>query len=194
MFKLWDKVKVKVSLWERWGTATHIFNFSITLDLMTTSRSGRFTLKEINVRYSLNRRLGGLQSRSGRFREQKNLCPLQGIETRSIGHQSPSLVTVPNELSGLSKYVRDTWHFKSKIMQQFCLLCQNNRTVFGVVASSAYAGITLLYHACILYNFLWRHESYVDDLGLKFVFVSRVVSDCMAVDLPFCSFSWQQPL
>jgi len=93
--------------------------------------------------------------------------------------------------------LRDTWQFESKIMQQFCLLCQNNRTVFYVFASSVYAGITVSYQAGILCYFLQHHESYVDGLGLKFVFVtflSRVISYCVLVHLLFYSFSWQQPM
>jgi hypothetical protein len=36
------------------------------------------------TRNSLNRRLGGHQSRSGRFEEEKNCLPLPGIEPRIV--------------------------------------------------------------------------------------------------------------
>jgi hypothetical protein len=51
--------------------------------------------------YSLYRRLGGLQSRSGRFGEEKNCFPLPGIESLYLGSPARSSVAVPSELSQL---------------------------------------------------------------------------------------------
>jgi len=47
------------------------------------SRSGRFTLRK-ESRYPLNRRLGGPQSHSGRFGEEKYLLPLPGFDSRIV--------------------------------------------------------------------------------------------------------------
>jgi hypothetical protein len=49
--------------------------------------------------YSLNRGLGGLQSRSGCCEEVKNLLPLPGTEPRFLRCPALILVTVPTELS-----------------------------------------------------------------------------------------------
>jgi hypothetical protein len=49
----------------------------------STSHPGRFN--PINeLRYPFNRRMGGSQSRSGRFREQKNILFLPGFEPRIV--------------------------------------------------------------------------------------------------------------
>ena len=47
---------------------------------LSTSSPGRFSPRRKEVHYPWNRRLGGPQSRSGRFGEAKNLLPLSGIE------------------------------------------------------------------------------------------------------------------
>jgi hypothetical protein len=46
----------------------------------------------------LYRRLGGLQSQSWRYGEEKNLLPLLGNEPRFLAHPAGSLVTIPTEL------------------------------------------------------------------------------------------------
>jgi hypothetical protein len=48
--------------------------------------------------YPLDRRLGGLQSHSGREGEEKNSQPPQGIEHYNLDRPAPSLVTIPTEL------------------------------------------------------------------------------------------------
>jgi hypothetical protein len=45
------------------------------------------------------RRLGGPQSRSGRYGEEKNPFPVPGIDSRYLGRPCLSLVTIPTELS-----------------------------------------------------------------------------------------------
>jgi hypothetical protein len=51
--------------------------------------------------YHLDRRLGGLQSRSGRGSEEKNSQPPPEIETYNPDRPARSLVTIPTELSQL---------------------------------------------------------------------------------------------
>jgi hypothetical protein len=51
--------------------------------------------------YSLHRRLGGPQSRSGCHGEEKNLLPLPGIEPQFLCRPAHSVVTIPTELSRL---------------------------------------------------------------------------------------------
>jgi hypothetical protein len=51
-------------------------------------------------RYPLDRRLGGPQSRSGRFGEEKILDPI-GTRTRTPRSSSPQLVAIPTTLSRL---------------------------------------------------------------------------------------------
>jgi hypothetical protein len=50
----------------------------------SNSRSGRFTPKGKSTWYPLDRRLGGLQSRSGRGGEERNSQPPPGLETSTI--------------------------------------------------------------------------------------------------------------
>jgi hypothetical protein len=52
-------------------------------------------------RYPLYRRLGGPQSRSGRYEKEKNRLPLPEIELRLLGRLIRSLVAIPTELSWL---------------------------------------------------------------------------------------------
>ena len=58
--------------------------------------------RERGPRYSLNRGLGGPQSRSGNFGEDKNLLTLPGFEPRYFGSTFLSLDTTLTELSRLS--------------------------------------------------------------------------------------------
>jgi hypothetical protein len=53
-------------------------------------------------RYPMCRKLGGSQNRSGRYRVEKNLFPLPGIETRFLGRPACSLVAIPTELPSSS--------------------------------------------------------------------------------------------
>jgi hypothetical protein len=55
-----------------------------------TSRSRRYILRK-ESRNTLNRRLGGTHSRSGRFGEEKNLLPLPGFELRTVQTVTQSL-------------------------------------------------------------------------------------------------------
>ena len=61
-----------------------------------TSRPGRFNPGE-QPRYLLNRKLGGIQSRSGGFAEDNNLLPLPGFPDRPVR----SLVAIPSTLRRL---------------------------------------------------------------------------------------------
>jgi hypothetical protein len=62
-----------------------------------------FTPRSLYPRYPLCRKLGGPQSRYERYGEDKNLFPLQGIETQFLGRPGRSLVTIPNKFSRLFK-------------------------------------------------------------------------------------------
>jgi hypothetical protein len=87
-------VKVKLSLcfflnwaprvegvfWEWQYSSTHSLNSAFNRSEWPDSRSGRFIPRERSPRYSLDRRLGGPQSRSGRGGEEKNSQPLPGLE------------------------------------------------------------------------------------------------------------------
>jgi hypothetical protein len=69
-------------------------------------RAASFTLLPLyflwnSPRYPLYRRLGGPQSWSGRYVEEKNLLPLAGIQPRLLGCPVRSLVPIPTELSWL---------------------------------------------------------------------------------------------
>jgi hypothetical protein len=55
-----------------------------------TSCPGYFTPGK-ECRYPLNRRLGGPQSQSGCFEEEKNLLPVLGCEPRTVQHIALSL-------------------------------------------------------------------------------------------------------
>jgi len=57
---------------------------------------GRFTPAGNNHWYSLNRSLGGLQSRSERSGEEENFCLVPGI--RAPDRPAVSLVTIPSTL------------------------------------------------------------------------------------------------
>jgi hypothetical protein len=59
-------------------------NSSLHGNGLLISRPGRFALGKEPPPYPLNKRLGGTHSRSGRFAEEKNLLPLQGIETPAV--------------------------------------------------------------------------------------------------------------
>jgi hypothetical protein len=50
------------------------------------------------------RRMGGAQSQSGPYEEQKNLLSLPGIERQFLSRPARSLVTIPTELSLLYVY------------------------------------------------------------------------------------------
>jgi hypothetical protein len=52
------------------------------LDEASASRPGRFTPRGKRPQCPLDKRLGGLQSQSGRCGVEKNLLPLPGIEPR----------------------------------------------------------------------------------------------------------------
>jgi len=54
--------------------------------------------KEKELPYLLNRRLGGSQSQSRRFEEERNLWPVPAIEPLFLVCPSRSLVAVPTEL------------------------------------------------------------------------------------------------
>jgi hypothetical protein len=55
-------------------------------------------LRGYSARYSMYKRLGVLQSRSGPFGKLKNLLPLPGIESQLLGCPTRNLVSIPTEL------------------------------------------------------------------------------------------------
>jgi hypothetical protein len=68
--------------------------------------------------YPLYRRLGGPQSRSGRYGEEKNLLPLPRIETRLLGR----LGAIPTELHiSISKYYQWSQNKQDKPKQNTTL-------------------------------------------------------------------------
>jgi hypothetical protein len=75
-----------VTLWRLWGRVKawlhHSWPSALDGDARSVSRPSRFTRGDRTHRYSPNRGLGGLQSRSGRCSEEINLLPLPGIEPR----------------------------------------------------------------------------------------------------------------
>jgi hypothetical protein len=68
----------------------------------SASHPGRF-IPWKEPRYTLDRRLGGPQSRSGRGGKEKNSQVLQGLEP---DHAARSLVAIPTELSRLISIVK----------------------------------------------------------------------------------------
>jgi hypothetical protein len=89
--------------WRHVGKWRHSSNI---LDIGTRLRWVlRFTLRPFypreKCRYGLCRRLGGPQSRSGPYGEEKNIPPLGEIEHRLVSCPARSLVAIPTELSRL---------------------------------------------------------------------------------------------
>jgi hypothetical protein len=75
--------KLSNTPWRRIGELRYSSTHSLTLTLdgkWSASRPGRFTPRKRAPWYPLDRRLGGLQSRSGRGGEEKNSQPLPGLE------------------------------------------------------------------------------------------------------------------
>jgi hypothetical protein len=60
-----------------------------------------FTLLPLYFLYSLYRKLGGPQSQSWRYNEEKNLSLLPRIEPQLLGHSAREVVAMPTELSQL---------------------------------------------------------------------------------------------
>ena len=84
-----DVGKLQVKARGGGGIAPLILNLGITGEgEWLSSHVGLFTS---GLRYPVNRSLGGPQSRSGRFGEEKNLLPVRGIEPRSLGRPALSL-------------------------------------------------------------------------------------------------------
>jgi hypothetical protein len=52
-----------------------------------------------SFRYPLDRNLMGSQSRSGRYVKEEGICPLLGIEPRSLGRPACNLIPIPIEPS-----------------------------------------------------------------------------------------------
>jgi hypothetical protein len=65
----------------------------------SASRPCRLTPGGNSPQYPLDRRLGGPQSRSGCYKEEKNILPLLGIELRILCRPPHSLNTKPTALS-----------------------------------------------------------------------------------------------
>ena len=76
------------------GKAPLILNLSTRWKWVVRFTPGRFTPGK-EPRCPMNTKLGGSQSRSGRFRKQVNLFPLLSIELRFLGHPVHSLFTIP---------------------------------------------------------------------------------------------------
>ena len=74
--------------------------WTVNRDEWSTSRPGHFTLGK-ELQYPLNERLGGSQSLSGRFGEEKNPFARAGIPF--LDRAAYSLLTTQNVLPGLPK-------------------------------------------------------------------------------------------
>ena len=72
-------------------TAIHALTLGICL-----RRLVNFTAQRLCPWYPLIRRLGGPQSRSRDFKEEKYIFPWSGIDPRSLGILASSLVTIPS--------------------------------------------------------------------------------------------------
>ena len=70
--------------------------------LISESSAGEISASgpAVLTRHPLNRRLGGLQSRSRSIQKEKNLFPLPIIEQRFLACPANRLVTIPPELPG----------------------------------------------------------------------------------------------
>jgi len=79
--------------WKQKGEA--FLNSALDGDEWLTSRSGRFTLSK-EPKNPLNRKLGGPQSRSGRFKVEINFFPSPGFEPGTV--QPVSLVEAEGHL------------------------------------------------------------------------------------------------
>jgi hypothetical protein len=55
--------------------------------------------REKRAQYPLDKRLGGPQSKSGQYREEKHLVPLLGIEPPFLSLPARDLVAIPTEPS-----------------------------------------------------------------------------------------------
>ena len=91
-----------------YGYSDNIWNIVVSHALLisTLELSGQFHAsaalppgKTPPPRYLLCRRLGGPQSRSGRYGQDKNLSTLPGLELQFLHHPAPNLVTILTELS-----------------------------------------------------------------------------------------------
>jgi hypothetical protein len=71
------------NIWGNEGIAPSLLTSAVDGGEWSASRPGCFTPKEIALRYLLYRRLGGPQSRSGRYGEDKNIVPI-GNRTRPV--------------------------------------------------------------------------------------------------------------
>jgi hypothetical protein len=58
------------------------------------------------------RRLGGPQSRCGRYGEEKNLLPPPGIVPRLLGREARGLVVIPFDLYGLQQLKESAFFFE----------------------------------------------------------------------------------
>jgi hypothetical protein len=87
------------AVWGSGGTALRIVNLRTSWSWMVS-----FTLPPLynlvkSSSYPLVRRLGGSQSWSGSYLEEKGVLTLTRIEFRFIGHPAHDLVTMPTKLS-----------------------------------------------------------------------------------------------
>jgi len=83
----------------------------------------------VRPRFSPNMRLGGTQSRSGRFRRRdKPVCPTKK-QSRILGHPAVSLVTTPTTLSRI-------WHSEDRASRYILIIkptrCTNFSNLFLV--------------------------------------------------------------
>jgi hypothetical protein len=86
---------------QEWYYSSPIITSVLDRGELAASSPCRFTAEE-SPRYPLYRKLGGTQSRSGQYRREKNLFPLQQIEPQSF---SPQPVAIATELSRLCSLV-----------------------------------------------------------------------------------------
>jgi hypothetical protein len=69
------------SYWGSGGIVPRIIDLGTIWRSVVSFTPGRFTPRERAPWYPLDRKMGGLQSRSGRCGEEKNSQPLQGLES-----------------------------------------------------------------------------------------------------------------
>jgi len=82
-------------MWGNLGIAPLILNVCTKWVEWSVSCPYRFTPGKRNLRYQMNRRLGGPQSRSGCFRQAHSFFYLPGIEPRYLGVPACNLCSIP---------------------------------------------------------------------------------------------------
>jgi hypothetical protein len=85
------------------GGAPPLLTSAMDGSAWSASRPYHVTTGETAPWYLLHRRLGGTQSRSGRYGEKKNSCPLPRTEPRLLGRPASSVLSIQTELTQIVK-------------------------------------------------------------------------------------------